>query len=77
MIRESTASRLPLFREVGDFELESVGILEEDGVVVLLFIDRSFNITCASMDHDLSQPVDLADTIGPKGDSTLVGDVPR
>jgi|SRR5687768_12038852 len=55
----------------------AAGILEEDGVVVCVFVGRSFNISCAGLNGDHSQPINLMGTVSPKRDSTLVRDVPR
>jgi hypothetical protein len=54
---------------VTDFQSIAARVLEEDGVVMCLFIDRSFNISRTGLDRDRSQPINLADIVGRQRDT--------
>jgi hypothetical protein len=64
-------------RAVANLETIAAGILEENSVVVTVFIAWPFNISCTCLNHKCCQFVDLAYTVGPQGDPTFVGDVFR
>src|SRR5438445_8302227 len=63
-------------------KMVATGILEKNGVVTGFpglgnFMSGSFDVPCSGTGCNLSQPVNLADTVSPKRDPALVGDVLR
>jgi hypothetical protein len=62
------------FGPMADFQTIAAGILEKDGIVARSFmVSGPFDIPSSRPDDDLSQPIDLADTVCPEGDPAFVG----
>ena len=65
------------FGSMADFQPIAAGVFEKDRVVARPFmIPRAFDIPSSGPDDDLSQPVDLAWTVRPEGDSAFVSCMP-
>jgi hypothetical protein len=62
---------------VTNLKMITAGILKEDGVVMRVFVGWSLHISRAGLNGDRSQPINLADTVSPKRDPALVGDMLR
>src|SRR5215813_1904004 len=76
----STKSPDPFFRcswlftfSVTDFQAIPAGILKEDGVVARFLVERALNIPCAGAYDKRGEPLDFAQTVGPKRDTTFIG----
>src|SRR5262245_8558948 len=63
---------------MADFQTIAAVILEKDGIIAMPFVvSGAFDISGPRPDDNLSQPVNLAGTIRPEGDPTLICNMPR
>src|SRR5215467_10508995 len=76
----STQSPDPFFRcgwlftfPVTDFQAIPAGILKEDGIVARFLVERTLNIPRACAYDKRGQALDLAQTVGPKRETTFIG----
>jgi len=75
-VRSPRAHDLLLF-SVTNLKSIAAGILEEDGIVMRLFVGRSFDISRARLDCNRRQSIHFRLAVHPKRNPALIGDMSR